>query len=181
MPDGSLLDVLAALRDRGAIGEPSLPDAVAHAERFLAAIGDDGAILDLGSGGGLPGLVIATALPERDVVLVDRRARRTDLLRWAVARLGLAHVTVVTADVVRLGTDAAWQGRSPTVTARAFGPPLLTLRCAMPFLHQPAGRIVVSEPPAGDPDRWPAEDVAGLGLEAVDSPAGVRVFVSSYG
>ena len=52
-------------------------------------------LVDLGSGGGLPGLVLADAYPERAITLVDRREKRTDFLRRAVRRLGWEHVTVM--------------------------------------------------------------------------------------
>ena len=126
-------------------------------------------MLDLGSGGGLPGLVIATRLRNVSVVLTDRRERRMDLLRLACARLSLdSRVTVLTVDVVALARDPAFRGRFDVVTARAFGDPLWTLACAVPFLGD-GGVIVVSEPPHVDEDlRWPQAEVDQLGL--VPSP-----------
>src|SRR3954471_13072331 len=102
MPDdAALLVVLESLRDRGALGEPSLPRAVAHAEAFLAPIAPGAAtLIDLGSGGGLPGLVLADRLPTTEIVLTERRERRADLLRLAVTRLGWdGRVTVFAGDV----------------------------------------------------------------------------------
>jgi 16S rRNA (guanine527-N7)-methyltransferase len=44
----------------------------------------DGALIDVGSGGGSPGIPLATALPERDVTLLDTERRKCDFLRrWA--------------------------------------------------------------------------------------------------
>ena len=45
-------------------------------------------MLDLGSGGGIPGLVLAGRWPEATVVLLDGSQRRTDFLAWAVSELG---------------------------------------------------------------------------------------------
>ncbi|MCU1394240.1 MAG: rRNA small subunit methyltransferase [Ilumatobacteraceae bacterium] len=164
--DSALLAALAALRDRGALGESSLTAAVAHADSFVAALPPSTErLLDLGSGGGLPGLVIAARLPGTHIVLADRRERRMDLLRLAVSRLGWSdRIEVLTTDVVRLGRDPAYAGRFDAVTARAFGEPLLTARCAAPFLSVD-GVVVVSEPPDEDPVvRWPASSLAALGL-----------------
>ena len=166
--DQALLDALASLRDYGALGEQSLPQAIAHADAFVAAIpAGCRRLIDLGSGGGLPGLVLACRLPEVAVVLTDRRERRTDLLRRACARLGLTErVTVVTGDVARLSQRAELSASFNVVTARSFGPPLWTLTCARPFLAE-SGVVIVSEPPDSDvADRWPESEVAELGLRA---------------
>ena len=171
MPDESaLLAALESLRDRGALGELSLPRAVGHSESFLAPIPATARrLIDLGSGGGLPGLVIADRRPELKIVLTDRRERRGDLLRLACARLGFQdRVTVFVGDVTRLANDAAARGAFDVVTARAFGDPLWTLRCAQPFLS-PDGVVIVSEAPDADRhSRWPADDVRGLGLRPAD-------------
>ncbi len=54
-----------------------------------------GRLLDVGSGAGLPGLVIAICDPERPVVLLEARAKRARFLTQAVIELGLASVEVV--------------------------------------------------------------------------------------
>ena len=60
---------------------------------------------------GLPGLPLAVRLEGAELLLVDRREGRTDWLRRAVGRLGLAaRVTVVTANAGDLGWDEQWQG-----------------------------------------------------------------------
>jgi 16S rRNA (guanine527-N7)-methyltransferase len=168
MPDRvTLLAVLESLRDRGALGESSLPRAIAHAEAFVAPLSAQTArLIDLGSGGGLPGLVLADRLPGSEVVLTERRERRADLLRLAVSRLGWEHrVTVFAGDVVALGRDPAMAGSFDAVTARAFGEPLWTLQCASVFLNE-TGVAVISEPPASvTGQRWPADAVSALGLE----------------
>ncbi|MEO7398692.1 MAG: RsmG family class I SAM-dependent methyltransferase [Ilumatobacteraceae bacterium] len=187
MADGDLLlEVLAALRDRGALGERSLPGAVAHAEAFVAAIpADSTTVLDLGSGGGLPGLVIAARLPHVMLTLCERRERRADLLRLACAQLGFSRVAVVTGDVRGLCVVAdrggGVDGGFDVVTARSFGKPLWTLRCALPLVRC-GGVVIVSEPPA-EPDcvvvRWPAEEVHRLGFEDDGRFDHVRRFVKS--
>jgi 16S rRNA G527 N7-methylase RsmG len=162
--DAALLHVLQSLRERGAIGEVSLAGAVAHAASFVAAVPTAAtALLDLGSGGGLPGLVIATRLPHLRIVLTDRRERRMDLLRRATSALGLDdRVTVITADVRALAARGEWQRSFDVVTARSFGSPTVTMACAAPFLRT-GGALVVSEPPriadaADGLDRWVAAD-----------------------
>jgi len=175
--DALLLEVLHSLRERGAIGESSLDGAVAHAASFVEAIPSAAVdLLDLGSGGGLPGLVIALRLPHLHVTLCDRRERRMDLLSLACARLRITdRVDVITGDVRQLVRESRLQRRFDVVTARAFGDPSWTMSCAAPFLRD-GGTLIVSDPPpsAGvDPqDRWARDIRESLGfvfaLTAVD-------------
>jgi 16S rRNA (guanine527-N7)-methyltransferase len=120
-------------------------------------------IIDLGSGGGLPGLVLGYAYPLAAITLIDRRQKRTDFLRRSVRRLGWDHVVVVTADVTELARDVAAgvEPRFDVVTARGFGPPDVTLRLAT-ALSTDVARIVISEPPSGD--RWDPALLNALGL-----------------
>ncbi len=78
--------------------------------------GGDGLLIDLGSGAGLPGLVIAI-LSSRPMLLVESRKRRCDFLRTVAAELGLANVEVVEAPLERIETRPA-----STISARAFAP-----------------------------------------------------------
>jgi len=71
--------------------------------RYAALIerlaGPDPCVVDVGSGVGLPGVVIAVALPGADVHLVERRHRRAVFLELTVAQLGLGNAKVVEGDV----------------------------------------------------------------------------------
>ena len=76
----------------------------------------DGLWLDLGSGPGLPGLVVSI-LSERPMLLVESRRRRCDFLRAVATELNLGNVEVVEASLERVETRAA-----ATISARAFAP-----------------------------------------------------------
>lgn len=138
-----------------------------HARGFAEVIGDTraGLFLDLGSGGGLPGLVLAAAWPATRWLLVDASRRSVDFLSIAAAELGIAgRVEVVQARAEELGRDPGVRGTARVVTARSFGPPAVTAECAAPFLVE-GGRLVVSEPPMEGGGRWPAEGLALLGQQ----------------
>ncbi len=160
MLDDGLRVVLEESRRLGFLGERPVVDVVEHARAFVRALdGVDGVVADLGSGGGVPGLVIAHDRPDLAVVLIDRRAKRTDFLDRMVRRLRwTARVTVLCADVdqvigARYDIDAA--------VARGFGPPARTLSMAS-RLVRPGGRIVISEPPDGE--RWPEKMLRDQGV-----------------
>ncbi|MEY4338613.1 MAG: putative ribosomal small subunit methyltransferase [Actinomycetota bacterium] len=179
MTDNSpLLAVLASIRERGAIGEASLEAAIEHAEQFVAFIPEDAvSLVDLGSGGGLPGLVIAVRRPDLQVTLVERRTQRADLLRRAVLSLGLAERVSVKGTDVR--TVATASPRSfDVVTARSFAAPEVTATWASKLLRA-GGRLVVSEPPTDDETRWPASLLDGLGLVDMGREQGIRWFLRS--
>jgi 16S rRNA (guanine527-N7)-methyltransferase len=147
------------------LGARPVDQVVEHAAAFVDALANvSGTVIDLGSGGGVPGLVIADARPDLHVVLLDRRASRTDHLRRLVGRLGFAgRVEVLTVDAA-----AAPPAIGDAVVARGFGPPPATLRAAAPLLR-PAGLVIVSEPPLNEQtgDRWPHALLAELDLVAV--------------
>jgi 16S rRNA (guanine527-N7)-methyltransferase len=71
-------------------------------------------LADLGSGAGLPGIPIAIATPEREVLLVDSNGKKARFLREAVRRLALAKTRVAESRVENV------EGTFDCVTARAF-------------------------------------------------------------
>jgi len=135
-------------------------------------------VVDLGSGAGLPGLVIAAVLPETEVILVEASIRRAEFLASWSRELGLGErVKVWNGRAETLGRDPAHRGRAMAVSARGFGQPAVVAECAAPLLSI-GGVLVVSDPPAavdaGDLDplpwdeaRWPSDSLSGLGLEAL--------------
>ena len=165
-PSSPLITALAESQRLGMLGDRPVDQIVEHAAAFVDALaGVAGTVVDLGSGGGVPGLVIADARPDLRVVLLDRRASRTDHLRRLIGRLGFADRV----EVLTLDAAAAPRAIADAVVARGFGRPASTLRAATPLLR-PAGLIVVSEPPPEDldHDRWPAALLAELELVSVD-------------
>ncbi len=165
-----VMAILERARQLGFIGAPSPLDQVDHALGFVRVVEQKGrgvppTALDLGSGGGLPGLVIAWCWPECRVTLLDANRRRTEFLRREIAQLGRTPTTdVVWGRAEELGRRAEMRERFALVTARSFGPPAVTAECGSPFLV-PGGWLVVSEPPVGAGDRWPPEGLAQLQLE----------------
>ena len=162
----------------GFLGPGPVANHLDHTAGFVAALRPARRILDLGAGGGVPGLVVAHAVPEADVVLLDASTGRTDFLRRAVGRLGLVErVTVLTARAETAGRDPVWRGTFDAVVARSFGEPAVTAEAAAPFLRV-GGQLVVSEPPDRAVDRWPPDGLALLGLRR--DPRAAEAGVASF-
>ena len=168
-----LLPVLEDARRLGLVGPGPLLPHLDHALGFaVGGVPLGGRCLDLGSGAGLPGLPMAVAWPESRWMLVDAGERRAEFLVAAVSALGLEdRVSVVEGRAEELARRADLRGRFDLVVARGFGPPAVTAECGAGLLVV-GGRMVVSEPPGGRPERWPASGLAPLGLEPVASEAG---------
>ena len=171
MVDDRLLAQLERARALGFLGPGPVSEHLAHAQGFVDALAETtGRIIDLGSGGGIPGLVVATARPDLALVLLDATGKRCRFLESAVAELGYgSRVEVIEGRAEAVGRSSL-RGVADAVLARSFGPPAVTAECAAPLLRV-AGRLVVSEPP-GPGRRWPAGELLRLGLRPLEHVAG---------
>ena len=99
-----------------------------HVPRGTYEGGASGPWLDLGTGPGLPGLVIAILRPQIPVVLVESRARRVEFLAHCVTELGLENCTIEGQRLERVTPFESW-----VISARAFAPLEKLLRLSAPF------------------------------------------------
>ncbi len=107
---------LVADRDAAGIEARHIEDSL----QLVPLLPPEGPIVDLGSGGGLPGLVIAAVQPDRAVHLVESDRRKAAFLVDAAARLGLRHVRV---HPERIEAAAPHLPRTLAgITARALAP-----------------------------------------------------------
>ena len=174
----TLVELLEESRRRGFLGPGPVESHLDHARAFAVAVDRAPAsAVDLGAGGGLPGLVLAVEFwPECRWLFLDAQQRRTDFLREAIAELGVAErVEVVTERAEVIGQDPDHRGHHDLVVARSFGGPGVVAECAAPLLVV-GGHLVVSEPPGAElAQRWPATALATLGCSpaqpvVVDAP-----------
>jgi 16S rRNA (guanine527-N7)-methyltransferase len=101
------------------------------------AVPRDASVCDIGSGAGLPGLVLAIARPDLELTLVEPLLRRTTFLEEAVESLALTNV-----EVVRARADALHGRRTfDVVTSRAVAPLDRLLQWSMPLVA-PSGALV---------------------------------------
>ena len=106
-------------------------------------------LLDFGSGAGVPGILLAIALPDTDVTLVESRRKRASFLAQAVRQLELSRTRVV--------HDRLTEGRLPPELLNAFD--AVVMRCSgelgsvLPIVMQlvrPGGSVIASGPPADE-------------------------------
>ena len=142
-----LAPVLDEARAAGLLGPEPVERHVRHGRVLAGRVEPPTAFLDLGSGAGVPGLVLALAWPDARGTLLDSSERRTAFCGRAIDRLGLTgRVRVVRARAEEAGRDPALREQFDLVTARSFARPAVTAECAAPFLCL-GGRLLVSEPP----------------------------------
>ena len=125
-------------------------------------------IADIGAGAGFPGLVLALALPEARVDLIESQGRKCAVIGRLAAAAGAANARAVCARAEEWA-KAEGAGAYDAVTARAVAPLAVLVEYAGPLLRE--GGVLVAWKGRRDPDEEAAGAVAAaeLGLE----PAGV--------
>ena len=163
-----LLRALEESRARGFLGPGAIETQIEHARGFALCWEEfspspPAHLLDLGSGGGLPGLVLVERW-ECETVLVDSMQKRMNFLHETLGWPGAPEkVTVITGRAEVIAREPGWESVFSLVTARSFGLPAVVAECATRFLRL-GGSLIVSEPPEDDPRRWNSEILEEMGL-----------------
>jgi 16S rRNA (guanine527-N7)-methyltransferase len=127
----------------------------------------EGPIVDVGSGGGVPGIPLAASLPEREVTLLDATRRKVEFLqRWTQA---LPNLRVVWGRAEEQETD-----RFGVAVAKALAPPAVAMEWCLPLVA-PGGAAILWTGASADPAALAAgADL--LGSEPPESQHGLLVF-----
>ena len=112
-----------------------------------AASRDDPTLLDVGSGAGIPGILLKIALPDLRVTLLDATGKRIRFLQETIAELGLRGIGAAQGRAEELGRHAEWREQFDLVTARALARLPTLLEWCLPFVQ--VGGLLVA-PKAGD-------------------------------
>jgi 16S rRNA (guanine527-N7)-methyltransferase len=134
---------LTAIEDRDEAWAMLVEDALRGVE---VVSGFDGPIVDVGSGNGSPGLVLAASLPNREVALLESNRRKAVFLERAVA--DFSNVTVVRGRAEEQETE-----RFGVAVAKALAPPAVALEWVLPLIREGGAAVL-----------WlgPSEDLAAL-------------------
>ena len=167
-----LSSALEKSRALGFLGPNAIEPHIEHARGFVEcwdSVRDYAPteFLDLGSGGGLPGLVLLDHWGCQATFL-DSMEKRTAFLREVLTWEGAPQGgRVETGRAEALARTPRLNESFDLVTARSFGPPAVAAECATRFLKV-GGYLIVSEPPNDDsPSRWKPDAIGQLGLHAV--------------
>jgi 16S rRNA (guanine527-N7)-methyltransferase len=154
---------LTALTDRAEAQRALLDDSLAGVElvrRF------EGPLVDVGSGGGAPGIPLAAALPEREVTLLEATGRKCEFLRaWIdeLPNLQVVHGRAEEQPLELYGVAAA----------KALAHPPVAAEWCLPLVRE-GGGVVLWVGPSADPDAV-AVVAARLNAQLEDAPAGFLV------
>ncbi|EOE4508442.1 16S rRNA (guanine(527)-N(7))-methyltransferase RsmG [Acinetobacter baumannii] len=94
-----------------------------------------GRLLDVGTGGGMPGMIIALCQPERSCVLLDSNGKKIRFLKQFIADLKLKNVIAVQTRVENQDTIDEL-GQFDVITSRAFASLTDFVEAARPYLHE---------------------------------------------
>ena len=158
--------VLERAKTHGFIGSDAINSAIDHAVFHLQAAqpARNSNWCDLGSGGGIPGLVVASEREDLTLTLIDRSTARVTFLQAAIEQLGISgRVQALCGDITELAHHSLLRHSYDGVFCRSFASPAITAECAAGLIKI-GGLLVVSEPPDPRPDRWSQEALAQLGF-----------------
>jgi 16S rRNA (guanine527-N7)-methyltransferase len=115
---------LTTVRDPAGIERRHLGESLALARTLAAAavLPAGAAVIDVGSGGGLPGIPLAIARPDLHVALLEATAKKAAFLAETVTALGLDNVAVLAVRAEDAGRDPAHRERYDLAVARAVAP-----------------------------------------------------------
>ena len=128
-------------------------------------------IMDLGSGGGFPGIPIAITCPKKKIFLVERKQSKAAFLLNTTIQLGLENIQVINKDSKKLSPD---NFPSPIeIVTRAFGSPLKTIEATKGLLKSPKNhlKLMKTHPPEGledIPENFLVEKIEEIDLKGKD-------------
>lgn len=110
---------------------------VKHLLDSLSILNDlpEGRLLDIGTGGGMPGMIIALCQPERQCVLLDSNGKKIRFLKQFIADLKLQNVIAVQTRVENPESIQAL-GKFDVITSRAFASLTDFVTASAPFMHE---------------------------------------------
>lgn len=155
----NLARIFEEAQQRGWIGGSGVDEHIEHSLGFAAVpSGVPSVAVDLGSGGGVPGLVLAAVWPQCQWTLVESSLPRAAFLELHSAHLGWSNrVAVRHTTAQALANDKEYRDKADLVTARSFTKFPALIQAAAPLLR-PSGHLVVSASPTPTP--WPTNTLA---------------------
>jgi 16S rRNA (guanine527-N7)-methyltransferase len=138
-------------------------------------LGEARRLVDVGSGGGLPGLPLKIARPELEVTLIEAHGKKAAFLVRACAELGLRGVEVVDRRAEDVGRDTRYREAFDVAVARAVAPMPVLAELCLPLVRV-GGRLLAQKTGAEDvaAARAAIEILGGGAVEVVPAPSSAR-------
>ena len=129
-----------------------------------------GRVIDIGSGGGLPAIPLAVAMPRVRFTLLEANTRKCAFLEQVAAALELTNVAVAAGRAEELGRQPALREQFDRAISRAAAPPAVLLELALPFVR-PGGDLIAQVSPIDPQLLEPAARLLGGGSPRLEHPA----------
>jgi 16S rRNA (guanine527-N7)-methyltransferase len=149
--DSKLLQLARLISDWPGLVSGPAADLVNDSLVLLEHLGDVKTLVDVGSGGGLPGLPLKIARPELSVTLVEADQDKAAFLVRACAALGLQDVEVVARRAEDVGQDPRYREAFDVAVARALAPMPVLAELCLPLVKV-GGRLLAQKTSSEDVD-----------------------------
>src|SRR2546428_5016992 len=144
MKDSRLAELARMISEWPGLVSGPAGDLVADSLVLLEHLGDARRLVDVGSGGGLPGLPLKIARPSLEVTLVEADQAKAAFLVQACARLDLAGVEVLARRAEEVGQDARYRESFDVAVARAVAPLPVLVELCLPLVRI-GGRLLAQK------------------------------------
>jgi 16S rRNA (guanine527-N7)-methyltransferase len=134
---------LVSIGDLEKLHENHVIDALSLGGLVRRLCGDDGTLLDIGSGSGFPAIPLKILMPGLHMTLVERSTKKVGFLRQVAGQLGLEHLTIILGEFPHVVKGQSFH----LMTARAVEQPQKILRAAQPFIQSGTKFLCQSKDP----------------------------------
>jgi len=140
---------LTAIKEPGQAWQRHILDALTLMAP-LAELPPGSTVVDIGTGGGVPGVPLAVVRPDLRFTLLDATAKKTAFVRAALDVLGVKHASVVTSRAEQAARDPQHRDAYDAAIARAVGPMATIAELATPFVKPGGVALLIKGERAGD-------------------------------
>lgn len=140
---------LTAVRDRELAWGRLVLESLAPVDR-LKGLAEGAELIDVGAGGGVPGIPLAIVLPELRVTLLEATGKKANFIERCVGELGLEGAGVVHGRAETVGHDPAHRGRYGAAVCRGVGPMNRVLEYMLPLVRVGGEAIAIKGPEVGE-------------------------------
>jgi 16S rRNA (guanine527-N7)-methyltransferase len=149
--DSKLLELARLISDWPGLTSRPSAELIADSLVLLQHLGEGEKVVDVGSGGGLPGLPLKIARPSLSVTLVEADQAKAAFLVRACAALGLRDVQVLARRAEEVGRDRLYRESFDVAVARALAPMPVLVELCLPLVRV-GGRLLAQKTETEDVD-----------------------------